>query len=83
MGRRICSPWAVARVRVLAIRAAGSDRAQAHRPTYTAQILEEGNDVEPVWTCIHGHPTPIAAHACGLEHLANRLTRARREFRVI
>ncbi len=66
----------MARVRVLAWRL-GNERAPIPRLAYSAQIYEDGSDVEPVWTCIHDHRTPIEAQACGLQCLADRTYRRR------
>jgi hypothetical protein len=66
----------MARVRVLAAKV-GSDRVPVPRLVYTAQLYED-DKADPLWTCIHGHPSPIDAQACGVQHLNDLLYMRRR-----
>ena len=63
----------MARVRVLAVRM-GGDGSQSARLSYSAQIYDDGNDAEPVWTCIHDHRTPIEAQLCGVQFITDQPT---------
>lgn len=69
----------MARVQVLA--ATPTDGGDAMRGIfYAAQIFEDNDDAEPVWTCIHEHRTTVSAQLCGVQFLTDRLLgRARRE----
>jgi hypothetical protein len=67
----------MARVRVLAERSSG-DLGAVPRPHFSAQIFEDRNDREPVWTCTHDHGSAIDAQLCGVQFLTDRLTGRRR-----
>ena len=61
----------MSKIRVLATKL-GSEDELLPRLTYTAEVFDDGNDSEPVWTCVHEHKTPIAAQLCGVEFLTDR-----------
>lgn len=55
----------MAKIRVLVAKL-GIEHELVPRTVYTAQVFGEGNDDEPVWTCIHEHKTAIDAQLCGV-----------------
>ena len=67
----------MARVRVEAAIPTNTE-ASVPRVFYTAQIFEDDNDTEPVWTCIHEHGTTVAAQLCGVQFITDRVLGHRR-----
>ena len=61
----------MAKIRVLATRL-GIEYELLPRTVYTAQVFEDENDAEAVWTCIHEHKTAVEAQLCGVEFVTDR-----------
>ena len=67
----------MAKIRILATKL-GIEYELVPRVIYTAEVYEDGNDSEPVWTCIHEHKNALDAQLCGVEFLTDRPAGRRR-----
>jgi hypothetical protein len=61
----------MAKIRVLATRL-GTEYELVPRIAYAAQVFEDSNDIDAVWTCIHEHKTAVDAQLCGVEFVTDR-----------
>ena len=61
----------MAKIRVLATRL-GIEYELLPRVVYAAQVFEDVNNSEAVWTCIHEHRTAVEAQLCGVEFVTDR-----------
>lgn len=67
----------MAKILVLATKL-GTEYELIPRVVYSAQVFDDENSSEAVWTCIHEHRTAAEAQMCGVEFLTDRPLHRRR-----
>jgi hypothetical protein len=61
----------MAKIRVLATRL-GTEYELLPRVVYAAQVFDDENAREAVWTCIHEHKSAVDAQMCGVRFVTDR-----------